>query len=129
MYEGLTYKLSLEFPCGYPYKAPTVKFDTPIFHPNVDNGGNICLDILKEKWSALYDVRTILLSLQSLLGGKDFNRFCLVDYAIILINQTSPIFYLTVYFLCPQLQRSCAGAYWFRVVRPSVRQKPCMLGF
>lgn len=68
VYEGLTYKLSLEFPCGYPYKAPTVKFDTPIFHPNVDNAGNICLDILKEKWSALYDVRTILLSLQSLLG-------------------------------------------------------------
>jgi len=30
--------------------------------------GNICLDILKEKWSALYEVRTILLSIQTLLG-------------------------------------------------------------
>ncbi|KAH8379215.1 hypothetical protein KR009_003709 [Drosophila setifemur] len=30
--------------------------------------GSICLDILKDKWSALYDVRTILLSIQSLLG-------------------------------------------------------------
>lgn len=30
--------------------------------------GNICLDILKEKWSAVYNVQTILLSLQSLLG-------------------------------------------------------------
>merc|ERR1712098_151234 len=30
--------------------------------------GNICLDILQEKWSALYEVRTILLSIQSLLG-------------------------------------------------------------
>ncbi|XP_006866331.1 PREDICTED: ubiquitin-conjugating enzyme E2 C-like isoform X2 [Chrysochloris asiatica] len=29
--------------------------------------GNICLDILKDKWSSLYDVRTILLSIQSLL--------------------------------------------------------------
>nr|XP_037858102.1 ubiquitin-conjugating enzyme E2 C-like isoform X2 [Chlorocebus sabaeus] len=29
---------------------------------------SICLDILKDKWSALYDVRTILLSIQSLLG-------------------------------------------------------------
>jgi len=76
VYENLNYKLSLEFPSGYPYQAPTVKFDTPCYHPNVDQSGNICLDILKEKWSALYDVRTILLSLQSLLGGeKYFDRF------------------------------------------------------
>jgi ubiquitin-conjugating enzyme E2 C len=34
----------------------------------VDQYGNICLDILKEKWSALYTVRTVLLSIQSLLG-------------------------------------------------------------
>ncbi|KAH0894968.1 hypothetical protein HID58_057397 [Brassica napus] len=30
--------------------------------------GNICLDILQNKWSSAYDVRTILLSIQSLLG-------------------------------------------------------------
>uniref|UniRef100_A0A8C3MQA1 UBC core domain-containing protein n=1 Tax=Geospiza parvula TaxID=87175 RepID=A0A8C3MQA1_GEOPR len=67
-YEELRYKLSLEFPSGYPYTAPTVRFLTPCYHPNVDTQGNICLDILKEKWSALYDVRTILLSIQSLLA-------------------------------------------------------------
>ena len=68
VYDGLKYKLRLEFPASYPYTAPTVKFVTPCFHPNVDQHGNICLDILKEKWSALYEVRTILLSIQSLLG-------------------------------------------------------------
>lgn len=46
-----------------------MRFLTPCYHPNVDAQGNICLDILKEKWSALYDVRTILLSIQSLLAG------------------------------------------------------------
>ncbi|XP_069334297.1 ubiquitin-conjugating enzyme E2 C-like isoform X4 [Eulemur rufifrons] len=35
--------------------------------------GNICLDILKDKWSALYDVRTILLSIQSLLGEPNID--------------------------------------------------------
>ena len=30
--------------------------------------GNICLDILQDKWSAVYDVRATLLSLRSLLG-------------------------------------------------------------
>lgn len=68
VYAGLKYKLRLDFKAGYPYTAPTVRFTTPCFHPNVDQHGNICLDILKEKWSALYEVRTILLSLQSLLA-------------------------------------------------------------
>ncbi|XDB59789.1 hypothetical protein AB1E18_013175 [Capra hircus] len=48
-YEDLKYKLSLEFPSGYPYNAPPVKFLTPCYHPNVDTQGNICLDILKDK--------------------------------------------------------------------------------
>ncbi|XP_076069495.1 ubiquitin conjugating enzyme vih [Oratosquilla oratoria] len=68
VYDGLSYKLSFEFPSTYPYSAPTVKFVTQCFHPNVDLQGNICLDILKEKWSASYDIRSILLSIQSLLG-------------------------------------------------------------
>jgi len=68
VYEGLQFRLSIKFPTNYPYAAPTVKFETPCFHPNVDQYGNICLDILKDKWSAVYNVRTILLSIQSLLG-------------------------------------------------------------
>ncbi|XP_025746271.1 ubiquitin-conjugating enzyme E2 C-like isoform X3 [Callorhinus ursinus] len=73
VYEDLRYKLSLEFPSGYPYNAPMVKFLTPCYHPNVDTQGNICLDILKDKWSALYDVRAILLSIQSLLGEPNID--------------------------------------------------------
>lgn len=68
VYEGLSYKLSLRFPLDYPFKAPQVRFETMCFHPNVDQFGNICLDILQDKWSSAYDVRTILLSIQSLLG-------------------------------------------------------------
>ncbi|KAL6290751.1 hypothetical protein ACE6H2_008261 [Prunus campanulata] len=47
MYEGLSYKLSLRFPLDYPFKPPQVKFETMCFHPNVDQFGNICLDILQ----------------------------------------------------------------------------------
>mgnify|MGYP003348069349 CR=1 FL=1 len=71
VYEGLTFKLSLKFPTSYPYEAPAVTFLTPCFHPNVDQYGNICLDILKEKWSASYSVQTILQSLRSLLGDPN----------------------------------------------------------
>ncbi|KAG9128902.1 hypothetical protein Leryth_009621 [Lithospermum erythrorhizon] len=68
VFEGTEYKLSLAFAPDYPFKPPKVKFDTTCFHPNVDVYGNICLDILQDKWSSAYDVRTILLSIQSLLG-------------------------------------------------------------
>lgn len=67
-YEGLIFKLSFAFPANYPYSPPTVLFKTPIYHPNVDFSGRICLDILKDKWSAVYNVQSVLLSLQSLLG-------------------------------------------------------------
>ena len=68
VYSGLKYTLSISFPDEYPCVAPTVKFVTPCFHPNVDQHGNICLDILKEAWSAVYDAGSILRSIQSLLG-------------------------------------------------------------
>jgi len=67
-YANLTFKLSFEFPSNYPYAPPTVLFKTPIYHPNVDVSGRICLDILKDKWTAAYNIQTVLLSLQSLLG-------------------------------------------------------------
>jgi len=76
VYEDLSYKLSIKFPSGsggacYPYAPPVVKFETPCFHPNVDQHGNICLDILKDKWSACYNIRTILLSIQSMLADPN----------------------------------------------------------
>ncbi|KAH7909144.1 ubiquitin-conjugating enzyme/RWD-like protein [Hygrophoropsis aurantiaca] len=69
IYAGLAFRISISFPSNYPYTAPTIKFETPCYHPNVDIlGGAICLDILQDKWSAVYSVQTVLLSLQSLLG-------------------------------------------------------------
>ena len=67
-YTDLSFKLSLTFPPTYPYTAPHVVFITPMYHPNIDMSGNICLDILKEEWSAVYNVQTILLSIQSMLA-------------------------------------------------------------
>ena len=67
-YANLSFKLSFAFPTNYPYAPPTVLFKTPIYHPNVDFSGRICLDILKDKWTAAYNIQTVLLSLQSLLG-------------------------------------------------------------
>eukprot|EP00759_Apiculatamorpha_spiralis_P010882 PhF_6_TR1794/c0_g1_i1/m.2938/K06688/UBE2C, UBC11; ubiquitin-conjugating enzyme E2 C len=70
-YEGLEYRLSLRFSPSYPFEPPQVVFLTPCFHPNVDTSGAICLDILKENWSAAISISELLLSILSLLDNAN----------------------------------------------------------
>jgi ubiquitin-conjugating enzyme E2 A len=70
-WEGGVFNLTLEFTEEYPNSAPKVRFVTRIFHPNVYGDGSICLDILQNKWSPIYDVAAILTSIQSLLSDPN----------------------------------------------------------
>lgn len=63
-FEDGTFKLTIEFTEEYPNKAPTVRFVSKMFHPNVYADGGICLDILQNRWSPTYDVSAILTSIQ-----------------------------------------------------------------
>lgn len=66
-WEGGSFKLLLQFSEEYPTKPPMVKFISNMFHPNIYADGKICLDILTNQWSPIYDVHTVLTSIQSLL--------------------------------------------------------------
>ncbi len=44
-----------------------------MFHPNVYLDGSICLDILQNQWSPIYDIAAILTSIQSLLCDPNPN--------------------------------------------------------
>ncbi|KAF2347244.1 Ubiquitin-conjugating enzyme E2 [Trinorchestia longiramus] len=70
-YKDGVFALVLYFDQNYPHKPPDVKFITPMFHPNIYKNGEICLDLLKNRWSPTYDVNSILLSIQSLLNDPN----------------------------------------------------------
>merc|ERR1711983_447982 len=72
-WEGGTFKLTLTFTEDYPNKAPVVRFESKMFHPNIYADGGICLDILQNRWSPTYDVSAILTSIQSLLDEPNPN--------------------------------------------------------
>lgn len=68
VYAGCAFKLGLSFPGNYPLVPPSVRFVTRVWHPNVDYpSGAICLDLLKDAWSPSLTVRTLLISILSLL--------------------------------------------------------------
>ena len=63
-FEDGTFRLVMHFEEQYPNKPPAVKFISTMFHPNVYATGELCLDILQNRWSPTYDVAAVLTSIQ-----------------------------------------------------------------
>eukprot|EP00051_Salpingoeca_urceolata_P012894 m.160939 g.160939 ORF g.160939 m.160939 type:complete len:231 (+) comp17631_c5_seq2:2006-2698(+) len=95
LYEGGYFKTTLEFPTDYPFSPPKMKFVTPMWHPNVYPDGTLCISILhppghdemsgerpEERWNPTQQVRTILLSVISLLNEPNTASPANVDASV-----------------------------------------------
>lgn len=95
IYAGGYYKATMTFPKDYPYSPPKFKFDSKMWHPNIYDSGEVCISILHapgadeqsgelacERWTCTQNVRTILLSVISLLSAPNVSSPANVDAAV-----------------------------------------------
>lgn len=77
-YEDGFFYFTLKFPESYPFNNPEAKFETINkeirFNPNLYECGKVCLSILGTwsgpKWSSVQTLRSVLLSIQSLMNEE-----------------------------------------------------------
>ncbi|RHZ75676.1 hypothetical protein Glove_212g34 [Diversispora epigaea] len=71
-FEEGTFKVDVQIPARYPLEPPKMQFITPIYHPNIDDAGRICLDLLKMppngSWKPSLNISTTLTSLSLLMA-------------------------------------------------------------
>jgi len=70
VYSGGHFKLLLVLPPDYPFKPPTLNFQTKIYHPNVSNDdkGSMCLGMLRsDTWKPPNRISAVLKLARDLL--------------------------------------------------------------
>lgn len=71
-FEGGMYRLVLSIPHDYPLVPPKAAFITKVFHPNVEfTTGNVCLDILKKRWSPVWTLSSVCRAILNLLAEPE----------------------------------------------------------
>ena len=63
IWKGGKYEFSIEVLDNYPFAAPKCLCKTPIYHPNIDLEGHVCLNILREDWKPVLGINSVILGL------------------------------------------------------------------
>ena len=98
-YEGKIFDVSIAVDPNYPFKPPVVKFITRIFHPNIGESGNLCLDILENRWSPQCSLLKVLQSLSLLLETPNSNDFINEKAAMLLVSNPKEYHYTAQHWI------------------------------
>ncbi|XP_065893129.1 ubiquitin-conjugating enzyme E2 L3-like [Dysidea avara] len=71
-YNKGAFKIEIVFPAEYPFRPPKITFQTKIYHPNVDEKGQVCLPIIApENWKPATKTDQIVESLVALVHAPE----------------------------------------------------------
>jgi ubiquitin-protein ligase len=73
-FEGGVFALNVSVPANYPFRAPTITFETAVHHCNVSSTGAVCMDMLHGGWSPSLSISKALEAIKILLGNPDTNN-------------------------------------------------------
>ncbi|MCP9258485.1 Ubiquitin-conjugating enzyme E2 L3 [Dirofilaria immitis] len=81
------YKVEIKFTEEYPFKAPKIKFLTKMYHPNIDEKGQVSLPmVLSENWKPSIKIDQLLTALADLLCSPQLGCILRPDLAELYIN-------------------------------------------
>ncbi|VEN43977.1 unnamed protein product [Callosobruchus maculatus] len=74
-YESGVFTLEIQIPERYPFAPPSIRFVNRVYHPNVDDNGRICLDLLKMPpsggWKPTIGIEGLLIAVRMLLDSPN----------------------------------------------------------
>jgi len=71
VFEGGVFALNVRVPSDYPFRPPSVTFETPVYHCNVGESGNVCLHILQSGWGPQLSIPKVLEAVRLMLKSPD----------------------------------------------------------
>ena len=71
LWKGGRYKITFDIPNEFPYHAPRCVCEPSIYHPNIDNLGKVCLQMLGLDWRPMMSINAVIYALYLLFDDPN----------------------------------------------------------